>query len=154
MSQECKFIINISLFNLNFQYGGNPVSCAIANAVMDVIEKENLQKRALAVGNYLLQELKKLQKRHPIIGDVRGVGLFVGIELVKDRVKRTPATAEAKRIVMRLKEEKILISSDGPDVNILKIKPPLVFNNENVDHLLTVLDEILKEIEIEDEEVI
>ncbi|XP_043461537.1 alanine--glyoxylate aminotransferase 2-like [Leptopilina heterotoma] len=134
-------------------YGGNPVSCAIANAVMDVIEKENLQKRALAVGNYLLQELKKLQKRHPIIGDVRGAGLFVGIELVKDRVKRTPATAEAKRIVMRLKEEKILISSDGPDVNILKIKPPLVFNNENVDHLLTVLDEILKEIEIEDEEV-
>lgn len=123
---------------------------------MDVIEKENLQEHALKVGTYLLEELKKLQKRHKIIGDVRGAGLFVGIELVKDRVKRTPATAEAKQVVMRMKDEKILISSEGPDVNILKLKPPMVFNTENVDHLLSVLDEVLmeSEIKIEDEEVI
>ncbi|XP_033230316.1 5-phosphohydroxy-L-lysine phospho-lyase isoform X2 [Belonocnema kinseyi] len=136
-------------------YGGNPVSCAIANAVMDVIEKENLQEHALKVGTYLLEELKKLQKRHKIIGDVRGAGLFVGIELVKDRMNRTPATAEAKQVVMRMKDEKILISSEGPDLNILKLKPPMVFNTENVDHLLSVLDEVLMEleIEIEDKEV-
>ena len=121
---------------------------------MDVIEKDELQKHAFKVGKYLLEELKKLQKRHDIIGDVRGAGLFVGIELVKDRIKRTPATAEAKHAVMRMKDEKILISSDGPDVNILKIKPPMVFNIENVDHLVSVLDEILKEVEVEDEEVI
>ena len=120
---------------------------------MDVIEKEKLQEHALKVGTYLLEKLKKLQKRHKIVGDVRGAGLFVGIELVKDRVKRTPATAEAKHIIMRMKDKKILISSDGPDVNILKIKPPMIFNTENVDHLLYVLDEVLTEVEIEDEEV-
>ncbi|KAG7213606.1 hypothetical protein KM043_002859 [Ampulex compressa] len=132
-------------------YGGNPVSCAIANAVMEVIERENLQENALRVGNHLLLELNKLAKRRKIIGDVRGAGLFVGIELVRDRVKRIPATAEAKHVVSRMKERKILISSDGPDDNVLKIKPPMVFTIENANELVSVLDEVLQEVDVEEE---
>ena len=137
-----------------FQYGGNPVSCAIANAVMEVIERENLQENARLVGNHLMSELRKLAKRRKIIGDVRGVGLFAGIELVRDRVTRIPATTEAKHVVSRMKDRKILISSDGPDDNILKLKPPMVFTIENVNHLVSTLDEVLEEVDIGDEEVI
>lgn len=132
-------------------YGGNPVSCAIANAVMEVIERENLQQNAYEVGKHLMTELRKLASRRKIIGDVRGVGLFAGIELVRDRVKRTPATAEAKHVVSRMKDRKILISSDGPDDNILKVKPPMVFTIENVNDLVSTLDEVLGEVEIENE---
>ncbi|XP_050477664.1 alanine--glyoxylate aminotransferase 2-like [Bombus huntii] len=129
-------------------YGGNPVSCAIANAVMEVIERENLQENALKVGNHLMTELRKLAKRRKIIGDVRGVGLFAGIELVSDRIERSPATSEAKHVVSRMKDRKILISSDGPDDNILKLKPPMVFTIENVNHLVSTLDEVLEEVDI------
>lgn len=135
------------------QYGGNPVSCAVANAVMEVIERQGLQEHAAKVGQHLLRELLKLKQRRRIIGDVRGVGLFVGIELVRDRKFRTPAVAEAKHVVSRMKDEKILISSDGPDNNILKLKPPMVFTTENADHLIAVLDEVLQEVEVETDEV-
>lgn len=128
------------------------MSCAVANAVMEVIERENLQERAMMVGNHLLIELQKLAYRRKIVGDVRGVGLFVGVELVRDRDTRIPATAEAKHVVSRMKENKILISSDGPDNNILKFKPPMVFTIENVDHLVTMLDQVLQEVEIDDGE--
>lgn len=130
------------------------MSCAIANAVMEVIERENLQEHALKVGNHLMTELRKLAKRRKIIGDVRGVGLFAGIELVRDRIERIPATVEAKHVVSRMKDKKILISSDGPDDNILKLKPPMVFTIENVNHLVSILDEVLEEIDIDVEEVI
>lgn len=130
------------------------MSCAIANAVMEVIERENLQENARTVGKHLMSELRKLAKRRKIIGDVRGVGLFAGIELVRDRVKRIPATAEAKHVVSRMKEKKVLISSDGPDDNILKLKPPMVFTIENVNHLVSTLDEVLEEVDIDVEEVI
>lgn len=83
------------------QYGGNPVSCAIANAVLDVIEEERLMERAQRVGNHLLNRCEALKHKHSLIGDVRGRGLFVGVELVTDRKTRTPATAEAKHIVNR-----------------------------------------------------
>ncbi|XP_016838408.1 5-phosphohydroxy-L-lysine phospho-lyase [Nasonia vitripennis] len=132
-------------------YGGNPVSCAVANAVMEVIERDNLQEHALKVGNHLISELKKLAKRRPIIGDVRGVGLFVGIELVLDRKKRTPAIAEAKYVVYRMKEEKIIVSSEGPDYNILKLKPPMVFSIDNANHFVAKLDDILQEVETSEE---
>ncbi|KAL7305702.1 hypothetical protein TKK_0001958 [Trichogramma kaykai] len=131
-------------------YGGNPVSCAIANAVMEVIERENLQEHARKVGDHLLSELKKLAKRRPIIGDVRGVGLFIGIELVLDRKSRSPATAEAKHVVYRMKEEKIIVSSEGPDYNILKLKPPMVFSIDNANHFVACLDDILQEVETEE----
>ncbi|XP_015190483.1 PREDICTED: alanine--glyoxylate aminotransferase 2-like [Polistes dominula] len=133
-------------------YGGNPVSCAIANAVMEVIERDNLQENALIVGKHLMTELKKLSKRRKIIGDVRGVGLFIGIELVRSRREKTPATAEAKHIVSRMKEQKILVSSDGPDRNVLKLKPPMVFTIENANEFVSTLDEVLQEIDIDTEE--
>lgn len=85
----------------SLQYGGNPVSCAIANAVLDVIEEERLMERAARVGNHLLARCETLKNRHRLVGDVRGRGLFVGVELVTDRETRTPATAEAKHIVNR-----------------------------------------------------
>lgn len=121
---------------------------------MEVIEREGLQENALKVGNHLIAELEKLAKRRRIIGDVRGTGLFVGIELVRDRIKKIPATAEAKHVVSRMKEKKILISSDGPDNNVLKLKPPMVFTLENVNHFVSVLDEVLEEVDIDFDEVI
>ncbi|XP_030027800.1 alanine--glyoxylate aminotransferase 2-like [Manduca sexta] len=128
-------------------YGGNPVSCAIANAVLDVIEEENLMERALRVGNHLLNRCEGLMHKHRLVGDVRGRGLFVGVELVTDRELRTPATAEAKHVVNRMREEKILISRDGPDSNVLKFKPPMVFSTQDADRLVDTLDRVLEELD-------
>ncbi|CAB3257772.1 unnamed protein product [Arctia plantaginis] len=127
-------------------YGGNPVSCAIANAVLDIIEEEKLMERAHRVGNHLLNRCEELKHKHSLIGDVRGKGLFVGVELVTDRKTRTPATAEAKHIVNRMREEKILISRDGPDSNVLKFKPPMVFSSQDADRLVDTLDRVLDEL--------
>ncbi|XP_022825355.1 alanine--glyoxylate aminotransferase 2-like [Spodoptera litura] len=128
-------------------YGGNPVSCAIANAVLDVIEEERLMERANRVGNHLINRCQQLKHKHSLIGDVRGRGLFVGVELVTDRETRTPATAEAKHIVNRMREEKILISRDGPDSNVLKFKPPMVFSTQDADRLVDTLDRVLEELD-------
>lgn len=126
-------------------FGGNPVSCAIALSVLEVIEKEGLRERASLVGNHLMESLRKLMDRHEIIGDVRGVGMFVGIDLVEDRVTRKPAVIAAQRCLFRLKAEHILMSLDGPHHNVLKFKPPMVFSMENADHLVEVLDKVLGE---------
>jgi ethanolamine-phosphate phospho-lyase len=128
-------------------YGGNPVSCAIALSVLDVIEREKLRERALETGNYMLQHLRELQGKHRLIGDIRGVGMFNGIELVKNRDTREPATAEAQHVIYRLKQQRILYSADGPDRNVLKFKPPMCFNKQNVDQLLDAFDEVLSEME-------
>ncbi|XP_046963231.1 alanine--glyoxylate aminotransferase 2-like [Vanessa cardui] len=128
-------------------YGGNPVSCAIANAVLDVIEEERLMERAARVGNHLLTRCESLKHKHRLIGDVRGRGLFVGVELVTDRDTRTPATVEAKHVVDRMREEKILISRDGPDCNVLKFKPPMVFTTQDADRLVDILDRVLSELD-------
>lgn len=135
--------LGVSYFNT---YGGNPVSMAITNAVLDVIEQENLRENATNVGNQLLSALKELKNRHPIIGDVRGIGLFIGVDLVKDRLTKEPAAEEAKEVIARLKEERILMSTEGKHDNVLKFKPPMVFNQKNADHLIAVLDRILGEI--------
>ncbi|XP_019868208.1 alanine--glyoxylate aminotransferase 2-like [Aethina tumida] len=127
-------------------YGGNPVSCAIANAVFDTIEKENLREHALVVGEYLLDSCNKLKSKHPCIGDVRGLGLFVGIDIVKDRETRASDRETATYINTRMKEEHILLSVDGPDCNVIKLKPPMVFSKENVDEVVSTLDRILKEV--------
>lgn len=133
-------------------YGGNPVSCAIANAVMNVIEEEKLQENCLLVGDYLKLKTGELMVDFDLIGDVRGLGLFVGIELVKDQKLRTPATEEATFVVDRMKNvHKILVSSDGPDENVIKLKPPMVFNKENADQFLEGFRECLmqlKEMEV------
>ena len=126
-------------------FGGNPVSCAIGNAVLDVIEEEALQAHALKTGNYLKQELELLKANHPIIAEVRGKGLFLGIELVAYGDSLAPAEKQASYIAERMKQQGILISTDGPCHNVLKIKPPMVFNRDNADQLVDALNTILAE---------
>ena len=133
--------------------GGNTVSCAIGMAVLDVIQNENLQENALDVGNYFLSYLNELKDKHRIIGDVRGLGLFIGVELVRNRETLEPATEEARHIVNRLKELGILTGTDGPFDNALKIKPPLQFTKENVDFFIEVLDKILEDDYVKREKV-
>jgi 4-aminobutyrate aminotransferase-like enzyme len=134
-------------FNNGMEYfnsfGGNPVSCAVGQAVLDVIKEEGLQENALAVGSYLLDQLKNMQNQHDLIGEVRGRGLFIGIELVKDEL--VPAAAESQTIINHMKDKGLLLSTDGPDHNVIKIKPPLVFNKENADELVKKLDETMAE---------
>ncbi len=136
-------------FNTGMEYfntfGGNPVSCAIGLAVLDVIGEEGLQENARVVGEHLLAGLRELKVRHPVIGDVRGLGLYLGVELVEDRSSREPAPARASRAKERLREHRILLSTDGPQDNVLKIKPPLVFTTEDADRLIGTLDRILEE---------
>jgi 4-aminobutyrate aminotransferase-like enzyme/Ser/Thr protein kinase RdoA (MazF antagonist) len=121
-------------------YGGNPVSCAVGLEVLNVIRDERLQEKAKQVGSYLKEQLLQLKDAYPLIGDVRGRGLFLGVELVTDRATREPAEAAAVEIVELMKEAGILISTDGALGNVLKIKPPLVFSMENADHLVAALE--------------
>ena len=123
-------------------FGGNPVSCAVGHAVLNVVKEEELQKNANDVGKYLLDKLKHIQKNHGLIGDVRGRGLFIGVELVKDRDTLEPAAKEADQVINLMKEAGILISTDGPDHNVLKIKPPIIFTRENADELVFNLNSI------------
>ncbi len=125
-------------------FGGNPVSCAIGMAVLDVIEDERLQEHAARVGARTLADLRALQAIHPLIGDVRGAGLFLGVELVRDRRTLAPAVDEAHAVCERLKSRGILISTDGPLHNVLKIKPPLVVSAEDLARFVYELDEALK----------
>lgn len=141
----------VSYFNT---YGGNPVSCAIANAVMEVIDEEHLQENCLNVGRYLLERSSELKYEYELVGDIRGLGLFIGIELVKDKRSRLPATEDAKFVVNRMKNvHKILVSSDGPDDNVVKLKPPMVFNMQNVDEFLVAMRECLTALTTEKKEV-
>ncbi|XP_034298147.1 ethanolamine-phosphate phospho-lyase [Pantherophis guttatus] len=128
-------------------FGGNPVSCAIGLAVLDIIEQEDLQGNATHVGNYLFGLLKEQQKKHSLVGDVRGAGLFIGVDLVKDQIRRTPATAEAQHIIYKLKERKILLSADGPYRNVLKFKPPMCFSMEDAKFVVDQIDELLTDLE-------
>ena len=122
-------------------FGGNNVSCAIGLKVLEVVQEENLQAHALKIGGRLLKGLRDLQQRHEIIGDVRGSGFFLGVELVRERI---PATQEAARIVNQMREHGILLGTDGPHHNVLKIRPPMPFSQADADLLLTTLDETLK----------
>ncbi|XP_014244846.1 ethanolamine-phosphate phospho-lyase [Cimex lectularius] len=135
--------IDIEYFNT---FGGNPVSCAASLAVMEVVERDNLMRNAYEVGKYVLAGLTKLKEKHSIIGDVRGHGLFIGIELVSNRVTKEPATEKARLVVTRLRELRILLSTDGPYRNVLKFKPPMVFTKGDGDHLISTLDKALSEI--------
>jgi 4-aminobutyrate aminotransferase-like enzyme/Ser/Thr protein kinase RdoA (MazF antagonist) len=128
-------------------FGGNPVSCAVGLAVLDIIEEEGLQQRALELGGRMLDGLRSLAERHRLVGDVRGEGLFLGVELVRDRDTLEPAENEAKRIVEELRADGILLSIDGPLRNVLKIKPPLVLGERDVDRAVDGLDRILASIE-------
>ena len=123
-------------------FGGNPVSCAVGNAVLEVLQEEGLQEHAKRTGAELLRHLNNLKKLHPMISEVRGAGLFVGIALANADGSPNPALAHA--LCNTLKERHILTSTDGPKNNVLKIKPPLPFNTANVMQLCNEIDVILK----------
>jgi 4-aminobutyrate aminotransferase-like enzyme/Ser/Thr protein kinase RdoA (MazF antagonist) len=124
-------------------FGGNPVSCAIGVEVLQTVKREKLQENAVKVGGFLKEELTKLSKVFPIIGDVRGQGFFLGIELVDKDLK--PLAAQTEYLANRMKEYGILMSTDGPGHNVLKIKPPMVFNTENAKELIFYLKKIFAE---------
>ena len=136
------FLTGMEYFNT---YGGNPVSCAAGLAVLDVIRDENLQAHARRVGKHLKAGLRALQHRYPLLGDVRGHGLFLGIELVRDTDSLEPADLEAHYIVERMRDKGILLSVDGPLHNVIKIKPPMCFNENDAEQLVETLDTIMGE---------
>ncbi len=123
--------------------GGNPVSCAIGMAVLDVIEEEGLQHNALEVGTYLRDSLRDLRGRHPLIGEVRGAGLFIGLELVRDRETLEPAAEETASLVEGLRQRRILTGIDGPLHNVVKIKGPMVIDRDDADMVVREVDEVL-----------
>jgi 4-aminobutyrate aminotransferase-like enzyme len=114
-------------------------------AVLDVLEEEHLQENALAVGESLMTALKELQARHQLIGDVRGSGLFLGLDLVQNRETRRPASKEASYVINRLRERGILTGSDGPHHNVIKLRPPLIFSKADSELLIQTLNSILEE---------
>ena len=114
-------------------------------AVLDVIEDERLAENALNAGARLKAGCERLKTEHAVIGDVRGLGLFVGIELVLNRKSLDPAAEIAAYVVNRMKESGVLLSTDGPLHNVLKIKPPLVFTESDADRLVSTLDAVLDE---------
>ena len=135
-----KFSNGMEFFNT---FGGNPVSCAIGRTVLEVIEKEKLQQNALKAGTFLKAELQKLQGVFPIIGDVRGEGLFLGFEL--STTDKQPLAAHASYLSNRMKSLGILMSTDGPDYNVLKIKPPMVFSKANATEFVFRLKTVFAE---------
>jgi 4-aminobutyrate aminotransferase-like enzyme len=140
----------IAAFGTNTRYfntfGGNPVSVAAGQAVLDVIEQEGLITNAKRVGEILRQGLNDLAIRYDCIGDVRGAGLFIGVELVSNRSTKTPDAKLSTAVVNALREKHILISAAGPHANILKIRPPLPFSSANADQLLSTLSAVLKQL--------
>ncbi|WP_018152796.1 aminotransferase class III-fold pyridoxal phosphate-dependent enzyme [Leeia oryzae] len=135
-------------FNNGMEYfntfAGNPVSCAAGLAVLDVIERDGLKQNALDIGHYLLKGFRSMQARYDIIGDVRGQGLFLGIELVLDRKTKEPATALTKRICDGARERGVLMGTEGPFDNVLKMRPSMIFSQANADYLLSVLEDSIE----------
>ena len=126
-------------------FGGNPVACAAGLAVLDVLETEHLQENAFEVGRYLIARLKALQEKYALLGDVRGSGLFLGLDLVLNKETRAPAPMQASYVVNRLRERGILTGTDGPHHNVIKLRPPLIFSKADADLFVATLDEILRE---------
>lgn len=132
-----RFAARFGYFNT---FGGNPVSAAVGKAVIDVIDGESLLENVTTVGAYTKAGLQKLQDQYGIIGDVRGRGLFLGVDLVKDRASKTPDPDRARQMANLMKDEGVLLSTHGRYENTLKIRPPMVFSKENADQLLATLD--------------
>ena len=126
-------------------FGGNPVSCAVGLAVLDVLQEDGLQEHALQVGNHLLDGLKSFVGKYDMVADARGAGLFLGLELVSDLSTLEPAAAEAGFISNRMRDHGILLGTDGPYHNVVKIRPPMPFDESNAKFLLETMEKILKE---------
>ncbi|MGF6173840.1 aminotransferase class III-fold pyridoxal phosphate-dependent enzyme [Ensifer sp. 4252] len=137
-------------FNNGMEYfntfGGNPVSCAVGLAVLDVIEGQDLRGNALAIGNYLIESFRAMQARYEVIGDVRGMGLFLGIELVSNRKTKAPATEFARAVSNGARQRGVLMGTEGPHDNVLKMRPPMIFSKRDADHLLAVLEETFADV--------
>jgi 4-aminobutyrate aminotransferase-like enzyme/Ser/Thr protein kinase RdoA (MazF antagonist) len=127
-------------------FGGNPVSCAIGLAVLDEIEEQHLMARAASTGQRLMDGVKNLARRFEVIGDVRGIGMYIGIELVLNRSTQAAAPAQTAQLLELMKQKQVLLSSEGPLGNVLKIKPPLVFGETECDYFLTALEASLGEL--------
>ena len=126
-------------------FGGSQVSCSVGMAVLDILENEGLCQNAFETGSWLKQKLKEQKNSSRLIGDVRGEGFFLGIELVLDPETRDPAPHHAKYLVERLKSRNILLSVEGPGQNVLKFKPPMVFSHTDAERLLRCLGDVLGE---------
>lgn len=126
-------------------FGGSTVACAVGLAVLDVVDEERLQEHARAVGDLMLERLRSLAGDHPLVGDIRGSGFFLGVELVKDRETLEPAAAEASEVSNRMRERGILLGTDGPFHNVIKIRPPMPFTAEDAEHLATTFADVLQE---------
>ena len=126
-------------------FGGSQVSSAVGMAVLDVIEKEKLMQNSFENGRLLKRNLEELKKTFPLIGDVRGEGYFLGLELVLDQETKEPAPLHAKYFVERMKSLKILLSTEGPGHNVIKFKPPMVFNQKDLQKFTVELEKILDE---------
>jgi 4-aminobutyrate aminotransferase-like enzyme len=126
-------------------FGGSTLSCRIGKEVLDIVDDEDLQANAKRQGDRLLDKLRTLQDKHDCIGDVRGLGLFIGVDLVMDRANKTEATALAKHVKNRMRDTRILLGSEGPKDSILKIRPPLTIQPDDVDMIVVTLDCILNE---------
>ncbi|MBX4922285.1 MULTISPECIES: aspartate aminotransferase family protein [Rhizobium] len=137
----------INTFRKAFRYfntfGGNPVSCAAAMAVLDVIKEENLVENARDVGEYTRDAFERLAEKHSIIGDVRGSGLFMGTEFVLDRTTKEPAVAEATRVINAMRERGVLMGKIGIHQCATKIRPPMPFTKANADFMLSIFDDVL-----------
>jgi 4-aminobutyrate aminotransferase-like enzyme len=129
-------------------FGGNTVSCAIGIAVLEVLRDEALQAHALEVGDRMLAKLRPLIDRYPIVGDVRGSGLFLGVELVRDRDTLEPAGAEASFVANRMRERGVLLGTDGPHHNVVKIRPPMPFSEGDGDLLVDALERSIAELPV------
>jgi len=127
-------------------FGGNTVSCAVGLAVLDVVRDERLQEHARAVGESMSARLHGLRDQYPIVGDVRGSGLFWGVELVRDRRTLEPAGEEASFVANRMRERGILLGTDGPYHNVIKIRPPMPFTAADGHSLLDELEAALRQI--------
>uniref|UniRef100_A0A452ZCH6 Uncharacterized protein n=1 Tax=Aegilops tauschii subsp. strangulata TaxID=200361 RepID=A0A452ZCH6_AEGTS len=132
-----KVLTRRSYFNT---FGGNPVSTAAGHAVLKVLEKEKLQENAFVVGSYLKEKLNALKEKHDIIGDVRGKGLLLGVELVTDRQKKTPAKAEIAQVMNHMKDMGVLVGKGGFFGNVFRVTPPLCFSKEDSDYMIEVMD--------------
>lgn len=128
-------------------FGGNPISMTQGLATLEVIDEDGLQQNSLKVGAYLKEGLLELQDKHPLIGEVRGMGLLLGVELVRDRVSRQPANTEAAAVMELMKRRHVLVGKGGLFGNTLRIKPPMCINLDDASYLIAMLDETLTEIE-------
>lgn len=126
-------------------FGGSTLSCRMGTEVLRIVDDEGLQENAREVGGHLLAGLRQLQTRAPVIGDVRGLGLFVGVDLVLDGQSHAPDTKGARYVVNRLRQERILIGTEGPADNVLKIRPPLTVGRHDVEWLVDTLGQVLAE---------